>query len=66
VRPTSAPAVAPTVPSLDDEPLTLPAAWTPPARPPLPLVAAIVPVVGAGALWLVAVLVARRIMGSVV
>lgn len=38
---------------LDDEPLTLPAAWTPPTRPPLPLVAAIVPVVGAVALWLV-------------
>jgi S-DNA-T family DNA segregation ATPase FtsK/SpoIIIE len=38
---------------LDDEPLTLPAAWTPPVRPPLPLVAAIVPVVGAVALWLV-------------
>ncbi|MFK4837991.1 cell division protein FtsK, partial [Microbacterium sp. ZW T2_14] len=37
----------------DDEPLTLPAAWRPPARPPLPLVAAIVPVVGAVALWLV-------------
>ncbi|MFE5410022.1 FtsK/SpoIIIE domain-containing protein [Microbacterium sp. NPDC056569] len=38
---------------LDDEPLTLPAAWSPPARPPLPIVAAIVPVVGAVALWLV-------------
>ena len=37
----------------DDEALTLPAAWTAPARPPLPLVAAVVPVVGAVALWLV-------------
>lgn len=31
----------------------LPAAWTPPARPPLPIVAAIVPVVGAVVLWVV-------------
>lgn len=38
---------------LDDEPLSLPAAWSPPPHPPLPLVAAIVPVVGAVALWLV-------------
>lgn len=38
---------------LDDEPLALPAAWTPPPRPPLPIVAAMVPVVGAVALWLV-------------
>ncbi|WP_374977565.1 FtsK/SpoIIIE domain-containing protein [Microbacterium trichothecenolyticum] len=38
---------------LDDEPLALPPAWTPPPRPPLPIVAAIVPVVGAVALWLV-------------
>jgi len=37
----------------DDERLTLPAAWAAPARPPLPLVAAVVPVVGAVALWLV-------------
>ncbi|MFD4959373.1 FtsK/SpoIIIE domain-containing protein [Microbacterium sp. NPDC058389] len=36
----------------DDEALTLPAAWTAPARPPLPFVAAVVPVVGAVALWL--------------
>lgn len=36
-----------------DEPLSLPAAWTPPARPPLPVVAAVVPVVGAVGLWLV-------------
>ena len=35
------------------EPLTLPPAWTPPARPPLPVVAAIVPIVGAIGLWLV-------------
>jgi len=39
--------------AIDDEPLVLPAAWSPPARPPLPLVAAFVPVVGAVALWLV-------------
>ncbi|GAA5203947.1 FtsK/SpoIIIE domain-containing protein [Microbacterium jejuense] len=38
---------------LDDEALTLPSAWTPPPRPPLPVVAAVVPVVGAVALWLV-------------
>lgn len=37
----------------DDEPLTLPPAWTPPARPPFPVIAAVVPVVGAVALWLV-------------
>ncbi|WP_194408989.1 FtsK/SpoIIIE domain-containing protein [Microbacterium cremeum] len=37
----------------DDEPLTLPPAWTPPPRPPFPIIAAIVPVVGAVALWLV-------------
>ena len=41
------------VAALDDEPLTLPAAWAPPPRPPVPVVAAIVPVVGAVALWLV-------------
>lgn len=39
--------------AVDDEPLTLPAAWTPPPRPPIPLVAAVVPVVGAVGLWLV-------------
>ena len=37
----------------DDEPLTLPDPWTPPRRPPLPLVAATVPVIGAVVLWLV-------------
>lgn len=40
-------------PPYGDEPLTLPPAWTPPPRPPFPVVAAIVPVVGAVALWLV-------------
>lgn len=35
------------------EPLAAPAAWTAPARPPLPIVAAVVPVVGAVGLWLV-------------
>ncbi|HEY9310089.1 MAG TPA: cell division protein FtsK, partial [Microbacterium sp.] len=38
---------------LHDEPLTLPAAWRPPARAPLPVAAAVVPVIGAVALWLV-------------
>ncbi|MGX1701406.1 FtsK/SpoIIIE domain-containing protein [Microbacterium sp. NPDC055357] len=39
---------------LDDaEPLILPDAWTPPARPPLPLIASTVPVIGAVVLWLV-------------
>lgn len=33
--------------------LTLPDAWTPPPRPPLPIVASTVPLVGAVALWLV-------------
>lgn len=44
---------APAVSLADDEPLTLPAVWRPPARAPLPIVAAVVPVVGAVALWLV-------------
>lgn len=56
-----APAVARSTPSgplaaLSDDsvdPLSLPAAFSPPARPPFPLVAAIVPVVGAVGLWLV-------------
>lgn len=43
--------LAPADASADD--LALPAAWSPPARPPFPLVAAIVPVVGAVGLWLV-------------
>jgi len=51
MRSTASPIVDPV--ASDDEPLTLPAAWRPPTRPPLPLVAAIVPVVGAVALWLV-------------
>lgn len=37
----------------DDEPLSLPPAWVAPARPPVPLVASIVPVIGAGVLWVV-------------
>ncbi|MFE1665936.1 FtsK/SpoIIIE domain-containing protein [Microbacterium sp. P02] len=37
----------------DDEPLSLPPAWTPPARAPLPILAATVPVVGAIGLWVV-------------
>ncbi len=35
------------------EPLVLPDAWEPPARPPLPLVASVVPMIGAVALWAV-------------
>jgi S-DNA-T family DNA segregation ATPase FtsK/SpoIIIE len=38
---------------VDDDALRLPAAWTPPARPPLPIVASTVPLVGAVVLWLV-------------
>ncbi|MCH6232275.1 hypothetical protein MK786_16095 [Microbacterium sp. CFH 31415] len=38
---------------LSNEPLSLPSAWTQPSRPPLPVVAAIVPIVGAIGLWLV-------------
>lgn len=38
---------------LETEPLTLPAAWTRAARPPLPIVASIVPIVGAVVLYLV-------------
>lgn len=37
----------------DDDALLLPPAWTAPPRQPLPVVAAVVPLVGAGALWLV-------------
>lgn len=49
------PAFSTLVNPVDDsaEPLSLPAAWVPPARPPFPVVAAIVPVVGAVGLWLV-------------
>jgi len=36
-----------------DTGLSLPPAWTPPARPPIPIVAATVPIVGAVVLWLV-------------
>lgn len=38
---------------VDDELPALPAMWTDPPRPPIPVVAAIVPVIGAVALWLV-------------
>ncbi|GAA2989932.1 S-DNA-T family DNA segregation ATPase FtsK/SpoIIIE [Microbacterium terrae] len=37
----------------DDEPLVLPAAWEPAPRAPLPLLASVVPIVGAVVLWLV-------------
>src|SRR6478735_10199368 len=36
-----------------EEPLTLPQPWAPPGRAPLPLVAAVVPLIAAVALWLV-------------
>lgn len=36
-----------------DDPLVLPAPWTPPSRPPVPILASVVPVVGAVGLWLV-------------
>lgn len=50
-----APAFSALVAPVDDpgEPLALPAAWSPPARPPFPVVASVVPVVGAVGLWLV-------------
>lgn len=50
-----APAFSALVAPVDDpsEPLGLPSAWSPPARPPVPVVAAVVPVVGAVGLWLV-------------
>lgn len=41
------------VDQLDHEPLNLPDAWTAPPRPPLPLLASAMPVVGAVVLWLV-------------
>lgn len=47
------PNIGPLIAPRDDEPLTLPPAWTPPPRPPFPVIAAVVPVVGAVALWLV-------------
>lgn len=42
-----------TAPSLDGSDLALPPVWVPPQRPPLPLVASVVPVIGAVVLWLV-------------
>ncbi|WES65941.1 FtsK/SpoIIIE domain-containing protein [Microbacter sp. GSS18] len=42
-----------TAPLAPDEPLTLPDAWTPPSRPGIPVVVAVVPVVGGVAMWLV-------------
>lgn len=41
------------VPAHPTEPLELPAPWVRPARPPVPLLASVVPVLGAVALWLV-------------
>lgn len=40
-------------PGMDSETIVLPDAWTPPDRPPLPIAASVVPVVGAVVLWLV-------------
>ncbi|MBB6391436.1 FtsK/SpoIIIE domain-containing protein [Microbacterium thalassium] len=42
-----------TAPLAPDDPLSLPDAWTPPARPGFPLVAAVVPVAGGVVMWLV-------------
>ncbi|WP_394289364.1 FtsK/SpoIIIE domain-containing protein, partial [Microbacterium sp.] len=39
--------------SATDEPVTLPRASTPAPRPPIPLLSALVPMVGAGVLWVV-------------
>ena len=41
------------VPAAVVEPLELPPPWTAPARPAVPLLASVVPVLGAGILWLV-------------
>ncbi|MGQ3011894.1 hypothetical protein, partial [Microbacterium aurantiacum] len=49
--PTSDPREPPDPPH--DDALVLPAAWAAPPRPPIPIVAATVPVIGAVALWLV-------------
>ncbi|MGZ0711264.1 FtsK/SpoIIIE domain-containing protein (plasmid) [Coraliomargarita sp. W4R53] len=38
---------------LDADALTLPSAWAPPVRPPVPVVASLVPLAGAVVLWLV-------------
>lgn len=57
VRPTFAPAPASTRPgpaaAPAAEPLELPPPWSPPTRPAVPLLASVVPVLGAVALWLV-------------
>ncbi len=37
----------------ESEPLVLPGAWTPPPRPPIPIVASTVPIVGSVVLWFV-------------
>ncbi|KQZ82201.1 hypothetical protein ASD56_15105 [Microbacterium sp. Root166] len=49
--PTPSPFESPDV--ISSEPLSLPDAWTAPPRPPVPIVAAFVPIVGAVGLWLV-------------
>ena len=37
----------------ESDPLALPVAWTAPPKPPIPIAASIVPVIGAVVLWLV-------------
>ncbi|WP_396668587.1 FtsK/SpoIIIE domain-containing protein [Microbacterium sp. R86528] len=39
--------------AIDEDALRLPAKWTAPARPPIPVVASVVPLMGAVVLWLV-------------
>ncbi|WP_438353386.1 FtsK/SpoIIIE domain-containing protein [Microbacterium sp. CJ88] len=51
--PARATVAPPTELSPDDDPIPLPAAWTPPPRPPFPVLASIVPVAGAVGLWMV-------------
>ncbi|BDV30170.1 FtsK/SpoIIIE domain-containing protein [Microbacterium terricola] len=57
MAPRSAPSVA-SASAFDElvdgaEPLSLPPPWTAPARPPVPIIAALVPIAGAVVLWLV-------------
>lgn len=50
---TTPPAPLSAVDASIDDPLVLPEPWSPPQRPPIPVLAAIVPVFGALAIWLV-------------
>jgi S-DNA-T family DNA segregation ATPase FtsK/SpoIIIE len=47
------PSVTVSIPEDDDSDLRLPAAWTPAPRPPLPIVASLMPIVGGVVLWLI-------------